>query len=357
MKQLLTTLSVLALLAACGDGNPFPVDEPVVEEEEEVDGGEEPEPGEQPDDVLDTGTVRPPLSDDLEARGDIVRAEALNDENGGGQLASVIYDAATDTMIVDGLGFDGENVYQRGQAVSQLNGYAVYDADLVATDSVTGDPIDQIVPYRAVYGVSQNSISGGEPRTSFAIVRTGGYVQYGFGGFIYGRSGDVELPTTGQAVYSGDYAGVRVFTNTGGLEYTEGDMTIAIDFNDFNTNDAVQGEVTNRVAFDVNGDEIALGGDGQLVLPDLRFVIEAGGTNIQSNGEFSGELQSLTVTDTGEVETYESGTYYAVLAGDNTAGDGGEVVGIIVVESDDPRFENVTAQETGGFILYRGTGN
>lgn len=358
MKNLLAAISVLALLAACDDGNPFETEEEIIEETEDDtdEDTDEPVVDEDADDVLSTGTIRPPQSSDLIARGDIIRAEAEN-EDGGGLVSEVIYNPDDDTFFVDGLGFDGENIYQRGVEVSQLNGYAVYEADVVTPDFLTGDPIGQIVPYRAIYGVSENEISTGEPTTSFAIVRTGGYVQYGFGGFLYERNGSVELPTSGQAIYTGDYAGVRVFDNTGGLEYTQGEMFIAVDFNDFNTNDAVRGEITNRAAFDINGNEIAIGGDGQLLLPDVRFVIEAGGNDVQENGEFSGEVSSFTLTDSNEVEVYETGSYYAVLAGDNTSGDGGEVVGVIVMTSDDPRFENVTAQETGGFILYRGTGN
>ena len=53
------------------------------------------------------------------------------------------------------------------------------------------------------------------------------------------------------------------------------------------------------------------------------------------------------------MEVYEFGTYYGVIAGDTTTNPGGEIVGVIVVESDDPRYQGVTAQETGGFILYR----
>ena len=39
----------------------------------------------------------------------------------------------------------------------------------------------------------------------------------------------------------------------------------------------------------------------------------------------------------------------AILSGQSAE----EVVGVLVVESDDPRVDGVSAQETGGFILYR----
>ena len=50
---------------------------------------------------------------------------------------------------------------------------------------------------------------------------------------------------------------------------------------------------------------------------------------------------------------YEAGNYYAVISGDATQGGADEVVGIIVVEADDPRSDGVTVRESGGFILYR----
>ena len=58
----------------------------------------------------------------------------------------------------------------------------VYAAVDIAYDALDGDPIDQNGPYRAIIGVSDNLVNG-EPRIAFAIVRTGGYAEYGFGGF------------------------------------------------------------------------------------------------------------------------------------------------------------------------------
>ena len=50
------------------------------------------------------------------------------------------------------------------------------------------------------------------------------------------------------------------------------------------------------------------------------------------------------------VKVYEDGKYFAVLAG---SGANMEVTGIVVIESQDPIVDGVTARETGGFILYR----
>lgn len=352
MIRKLCAVALVAVVSGCGDGQPFSdLQTTDTSTDPGTNTGTDTGTDTNAPDVLITGTERPPQTPSAIARGDIVRAEAV-DGNGGGLVSAVSYIADSDTFQVDGLAFDGLNVYSRGVAVSQLNGYSVFEAEVVTPDFLTGDAIGQFVPTRAVYGVSDNSLANGEPRTSFAIVRTGAYNGYGFGGFIYERNGDVVLPTSGQAIYSGDYAGMRVFGGAGGLEYTTGDMFIQFDFDDFNATDGIYGEISNRRAFDVDGAEIGLGGDG-LVLPTLTLVVNVGDTDVQANGEFSGS--ALNYVD-GEV--YESGSYYAVIAGDMTAiGDGGEIVGVIVIESTDPRYENITAQETGGFILYRGTGN
>jgi hypothetical protein len=341
----ITFLVFLGLLAACGDGQPLFDDEVDGAPGGDDDGGGD-------DGNLDSGLELPPGTSDPNPNDGITRYEARDDQ-GGGYVTDVSYDRQTDTFRVDNLGFDGANVYARGEAVSSMNGYAVYEADVVVEDSLTGAPIRQIVPYRALLGISENR-EGNDARTSFAIVRTGGYVNYGFGGFIYERNGGVVLPTTGQARFSGDYAGMRVFDQRGGLEYTRGDMVIAIDFDDFNSGPAVQGQITNRIAFDSNGNTIPLGGEDQLVLPTLNFVIQEGVSTVNSNGEMTGELNNFIRNESGALELYESGVYYGVIAGDATnRSDGGEIVGIIVIESQDPRYDGVTAQETGGFILYR----
>lgn len=300
---------------------------------------------------LSTGTALPPGTSEPTATDDILRYEE-DIGDGGGLLTSVTYNALDDNFVVDNLGFDGGNVYERDNQVSTLNNYAVYEASTTTLDSLTGDEIDQIDLYRLIVGVSTNT-EDGDARTSFAIARTGGFVGYGFGGFIYERNGSVTLPTTGQARFSGGYAGVRVSSGTTGLEFTRGDMTVDIDFRDFNSNDAVKGLISNREAFEADGTPITTSTTG-LQLPNLNFAISQGTASLTEDGEISGTMGSSIIADDGTLETYETGTYYGVIAGDMTdAGDGGELVGIFVVESQDPRFESVTAQETGGFILYR----
>ena len=140
------------------------------------------------------------------------------------------------------------------------------------------------------------------------------------------------------------------------MEYTIAEMTLDIDFDDFNDGDAVKGAIFNREVYDLQGNQIT----GQVLdaiaedtgveadaLPTLRFVIGPGVAD--DNGEIAGQLNSYVATSDGGIEEFESGNYYAVVAGDTAE----EVVGIVVVDGDDPRFDGVTVRETGGFILTR----
>ena len=94
----------------------------------------------------------------------------------------------------------------------------------------------------------------------------------------------------------------------------------------------------------VEGNNLAT---GNLVLPDINFAIGPG--VLTEAGEIAGDLASRGIDETGQPVDYESGKYYAIMAGDQAS----EIVGVVVVTSEDPRFEGVTAQETGGFIVYR----
>lgn len=328
------------LLAAC-DGNPFLA---------EADPGTDPGTGIDSDRVLPPGTTRPSRDSGIFRR---EPTEADGGAVGDGYVGDVAYDSTSDTFSVDGLAFDGGNVYQRDNRVGSLGPFAVYEADSIYFDDVTGTPISQF-GHKALYGVSSSG------NTEFAVVRTGAYIPYGFGGFVYQRNGSVTLPTSGQATYAGDYAGIRDFDGAGGLEYTEGDMTINIDFNDFNEGSGVAGQVDNRAIFDVNGDDItddvlaalnAEKGSNLIALPTLVFTVDPDA--LDANGEMTGQLTSTFDDASGALVNSEAGNYYAVISGDATQGAQDEIVGIIVVESQDPRSDGVTVRETGGFILYR----
>ena len=366
MLRILTAVSFLALTTACMQDQPFDFTANGTDSDgsgtDGADGSGTDGTGGETGDAdgagtgdIDTGSGLPPGTSEPTSNGDIARFEARND-TGGGLVSSVAYNADNDTITVDNLAFDGANVYSRDSQVASLGGYAIYEADEVTFDTLTGEPIQQVRNYRTIFGVSDNTTEDGDPRTSFALVRSGGFAGYGFGGFVYERNGGVTIPVRGQAGFSGRYAGVRLFSNRGGLEYTRGDVALAIDFRDFNANDGVIGRITNREAFDATGAEIRTDGAGALQLPTLGLILVEGEPTLTPNGEMSGTLVSSFVDEEGVVQNYENGEFYGILSGDATdINDGGEIVGVFVIESEDtrPEFEGTSVQETGGFILTR----
>lgn len=267
---------------------------------------------------------------------------------------NIHYNAADDTFEVDNLAFDGGNVYTRSPAFKidaagpDIGPARLYEGAGTFPDTQTGALIDQF-SYRALYGVSSTG------RSHFAIVRTGAYRPYGFGGFIYSRTGGVVLPTGGQATYNGTYAGLRDFDGQSGLQITSGNMDMSIDFEDFNPDESgldqasgITGHVTNRQVFDLAGNNITAAvvaeinsdkGSSLGALPDLNFYTGFGFLDT------SGEAESL-INNYVDLKEFEAGKYYAVISGDNAD----EVVGVIVVTSN---IGQVTVRETGGFILYR----
>lgn len=344
MVNKVVSLSALMFLVACG-GNPFAVEE------------EFPEPTEELGGTTNPAASRP-----------ISRFE-LRDSQGGGYVTDTTYDAATGTFTVDGLPFDGINEYNEITVPGITTPFDLYEPNPIAEDTVNGIPVDVFL-HRAVRG---QSTSGD---TSFAIIRTGQYINFGFGGFVFERNGSVTLPqATGAssfAVYNGDYAGVRDFTNRGGLEYVTGNMNITIDLGDFDGSGAIIGSVTNRQVFDLNGVNVtpqivaALADDfdnaALTALPAISFTVEEG--TLSPAGEISGTARSFPANGDGISELWEEGRFYGVISG---AGADQEVVGVIVIQATDPRFGNAAGanndplggttnsvvRETGGFILYR----
>jgi hypothetical protein len=333
VKNKLLSLALIAGLAACSGGNPF-------DDQAET-------PGETPDgevigDGEGTGINRdgiPPGTASPSPGSAIFRSEERVDTGanaGNGYATGITYNNANDTFTVDNLGFDGDQPYSRGAAVSSLSPdargrgrFAVYDGPATAVDprsisdaNPTGE-VRQFV-YRAIYGVSENQFRNSDgnlaPTTQFAIVRTGSYVEYGFGGFIYQRDNAVNLPTTGQATFTGQSAGLRDFANASGLQYTTADVTVNIDFSDFNDGtdirgDAVSGVISNRRVLDLNGDDITAQVAGTLGedvtrIPDALFVV--GPDVLDNNGDLVTEIQSTLPNG----NTYENGTFYAIVSGE-----------------------------------------
>lgn len=333
MNKLVVAIAAFGVLSACSGDNPFDETTP------------EPAPPDIGTPIGGDRTMPPGTASPTPALG-IFRSEPTG--NGNGTAESISYDAATDTFSVDNLAFDGANTYSRGTAVGSLGPYAVYEAAAVIPDSVSGAPISQLA-HRAIYGISSSA------NTQFAIVRTGAYSGYGFGGFIYQRTNSVTLPTSGQALYNGVMAGMRDFDGAGGLEYTTADMQVAIDFEDFNSATGVRGTISNRVIYDINGNDITstvlsrIEVENDITLnsyPVATFTIGPG--VMDENGEILGAVESNYINTDGDVETFETGNYYAIISGDGAE----EIVGIVVLESTLDPVAN-TVRETSGFIVYR----
>ncbi len=354
LQKKLGSLAVIAFLSACGGSNPF-IDNSDTTDTGTGTGTTDGTP------ITSDRTVPPGTASPTPAAG-IFRREPTSDEDnrfGDGAAQSIVYDSGTDSFTITGLAFDGNNTYTRSTAVSSLGPYAVYEAASQYPDAVTSSPINQMT-HRAVYGVS----TGGD--VEFAIVRTGAYIAYGFGGFIYQRNGGVTLPTAGQASYSGPYAGLRGFVGKCGIEYSTADMAIDIDFDAFTAKSgaeqaAVRGRLTNREIYDVNGNNITrdildaleaeYAGMTYNSLPTVVF--EVGPSVMDANGEIVGNVGNSLNTPNGAI-TFEEGKYYALISGDATQGNASNIVGVLVFETtQDQRFENVTVHETGGFILGR----
>ena len=345
MKIQAAGLCLCAFLMGCGSG-----DAPFGDNGDGDTTGEEGGGGIISDRTIPPGTTSPQTDDS------IFRREPTGGNSGDGFATGVQYNSADDTFTVDNLPFDGgdDTPYVRGTAVGSLGQYAVYEAVDTYPDSLNGATITQF-RHRAVYGVSRSG------NTEFAIVRTGDYVGYGFGGFVYQRSGGVTLPTSGQALYNGQGAGLRDYNSRGGLEYTTSDVQFIIDFDDFNEDTgrfegAVDGFVFNRRVFDINGNEITsdilarIGEENDATLtqiPTIRFIVTQ--NSLDANGEMFGEVFSTFVDNAGDVVNFEEGNYYAVLSGD----DAEELAGVIVVQSTlDPTSPD-GVRDTTGFTIYR----
>ncbi|MGB7316943.1 MAG: hypothetical protein WBC85_03160 [Planktotalea sp.] len=358
MTRLFVLSALLVSLAACNGTNPFMDDEA---DTSTTTTSTTTDPTTVPNTDVTTDSGDPISSDrtmlpgtaNPSANNSIFRREASSSEYGNGYAESVTYNGANDTFTVDNLAFDGEDPYTAvyidvdGDGTPdrfRVGSLSAFESPATAVDGLTSADITQLT-YRALYGVSPDGNS------SLAIIRTGAYIEYGFGGFVYQRQGGVTLPTSGQALYTGqnNYGGLRDFSGQGGLEYVNGDMEVRIDFDDFNEGSGVIGVVRNRRVFnldgiDVTNDILDAFGAGTTQLPVARFVIQPG--VIDSNGEIVGTIQS---TNPFNGNVFEEGNYYAILSGDNAT----TVTGIIVMTADDPRYADVTVRETAGFFAVR----
>ena len=360
MKNKIISLALIAGLAACSGGNPFDETDTATDggttggTDGSVDGNEDDGTGINREGIP-PGTVSPTPNSALYRREEKGSGEGA--ERGNGFVTSVTLNA-DDTFTVDNVAFDGDRPYDRGTTVSSLSPdenndnigrFQVYEAPATAIDPVNGRVINQF-GYRAVYGESRNTVTNSDgstsPTTRFAIVRTGSYLDYGFGGFIYQRDTGVTLPEKLEAQYRGKSAGLRDSSEAGVLLYTTADVVVDIDHADFNDDgqikgDGIKGSITNRRVFDLNGVDVTSTfatnlEEGTSTIPDVGFVV--GPDVLDSNGEILTEIFTLDSDD----KTLEEGTFYAIVSGD----DPDEIVGVYVLETGDQR-------DTSGFIVYR----
>ncbi|KAF0676985.1 hypothetical protein [Profundibacterium mesophilum] len=331
---------LLALaLAGCSGGNPF---------EQQ---GDLPQ---TPDEVVTTlgGRALPPGTQTPSAAGDIERFEARG-EGGDGFAENPVYDAQSDTFTIDNLAFDGTGPYSRDTVMRELGAagrsgpFAVYENSRSVVDPRNGQVITQL-PHKLLF---QRSRSGA---TELVIVRTGGYLGFGFGGWAYQRNGGVSLPAELQASFTGDYAGIRDFDTRSGLEFTTGRITLEIDFADFNggaAQDAIKGRITDRKVFTTQGDDITQDAidalqPGAAALPTI--LLDIGPNTISASGEFAGSFQSGYLDANNQLTVYETGVYNGILAGDDPS----EAVGITIGTGPD-HGSGGTFRETGGFVAVR----
>ncbi len=334
MKHIVFAVLLPAFLAGCGGSNPFEAD---TDTDTGGDAGSATSVTDLP------GTDSPGISTT------ILRYETDDEYT----FKTVTYDSVNDKLLIVGLPFDGDDAYALDAPLSPigpdnaLQQYNVYVADPTSVDDDYdgggGAPITQD-DYIAIYGTG----SGADPKTSFVVVRTGAYLGYGFGGFVIQRNvTDTVIPTTGQANYFGNYAGIRVFEGSSGAQLVTGDMTMEIDFANLVDAGAVSGSVTGREIFTTAGVKLE-------DMPSIGFVVQP--NRLDENGEFMGSVFTLNPNDGEELQ---AGTYYAVLAG----ADAEEIAGIIVLTGDEDfnstgtdlflSTSKTSVQETGGFILER----
>jgi len=345
MKINAAGLLLCTFLVGCGSGEaPFGNDATADPPGTDEDGG-----------TIESDRSLPPGTASPEADDSIFRKEARNADSGDGFAEGVRYIAEDDTFYVDNLPFDGgdDTPYIRGQAVGSFGEYAVYEAVSQYPDSLNGNPINQFT-HRAIYGVSRSG------ETEFAIIRTGAYQNYGFGGFVYERNGRVVMPTVGQALYNGKGAGLRDYIGRGGMDYVTADVQVAIDFDDFNEDTgvyegAVDGFVFNKRIFDLAGNEITdnvverINENNNASLRGIPTTVFSVGPNVMDeNGEITGEVTTPFGNSSGQAVEYGTGTYYGILSGDNAE----ELVGIVVTEST-VDTQSVTVRDTIGFTIYR----
>lgn len=297
MIRILLTASTLGLLAACSGGNPL---------FDEGNDGSDP----NPDNYYAT-----------ELNADLTMNAAVYDDNDSPG------DPTDDKLIINNLPFDGSDA--QGNGYARMNGAALAGG-FDAYESVgAGEPGDH--KYFAVFRRTDNS--------QVAAVGTGDYVGFGFGGATAQRIGNTTLPGSGEYTYTGEYAAVRITTLDGGaddVEFITGDVTMAIDFGDFDLTGAVEGIINNRDLYDNTGTWVAA----------LDDYISLATAEIDFDNQLTLVSTATGYEIVGDVEI-TNGQWQSFFTGPN----GEELAGFLVLEGSVPSGgDDDTVRETGVFI-------
>ncbi|WP_299615356.1 hypothetical protein [uncultured Tateyamaria sp.] len=305
MKRTAAVCALVALVAACGDGNPFT------------------------DNAEDTGEETPIDPTDPEVDPLAVPAAILGD------LESISFNADDNTLTVTGLTQEGtpfDNSYT-AVASSFAPGYQTFTAQN-----------DAIGRHATAFVASRDGVQAG-------MVLTGPQFNEVFGGTFYERDGEYVAPTAPESrfdvTYFGNYAAglngpgpeTDLLTQSPGVDpdvsvptqaaYITGLMFINVDLNDF----SVEGEVFDRTAFLRSGTQ------------DLPDIVLIEGT-LTDEGTFSGNIElDETDPDFPGVDAQDIGDFAGVIGGP----DGNAVAGGTTIENFSDDFENEI--EFGVFVL------
>ncbi len=254
--------------------------------------------------------------------------EPFFDTTGGGVTAGTTYsgevnkftfDPATDTLSLNNLPFDLSGKYTRDASFDR-NGFKAYR-------NVAGGN-----NYVALYA------EGAGGKVGAGVVGTDDYLDYGYGGSVL-RTDGATLPSTGEAVFDGDYAGIRVYEGDSGIHgntvgTSDGTVSINMDFDDFDVVGAIDIIISNRHAYDSAG----------VFIGDLPYF----------SGSTTG-LDGLKIKQTNITEinpdgsTGGSGTLDGIMGGTVGSGLGGQIAGIVLITSPDAA-SGLNVKETGAFL-------
>jgi hypothetical protein len=310
MSRLITAVAITAVLAGCDGTNPF-----------------------MTADVSDAVMGATPTESGADIDPDNIYARGLNADL---TMNSFEYDdqrnddPADDVLLVNNIPFDNSDSSGGGyirSAATLPNAFEVYES----VPSSGGDR-----QYYAVFRQANYS--------EVAAVGTGDYISFGFGGATAQRlTNTIELPPTVPTTYkfTGDYAAIRVTTDAGGrddVEYITGDAILYADLADFDLTGAVDGNIENRILYDVDGSTtVEMTDDVFLGTADIDPTTGIIGASTATGKEGDTELAS--------------GQWQGLFAGP----EGAEIAGFVVLEGATTSAETPTdtVRETGTFIVVR----